>query len=131
MQEVFDYLKECGIFYLATVDGDKPRIRPIGALMVYNDKLYIQTGKIKEMSKQMAANPDIEICACRNGSSWIRVRGRAISDDSVAAKKALLDLYPELRSIYDENDDNTEVLFIENVSAAFFEFGKETRIVKF
>ena len=101
MKKVNDFLKDAGVYYLATVDGDKPRVRPFGTVNIFEDKLYIQTGKVKPVSKQIAANPNVEICAFKDGS-WLRVSGELVLDDRFEAKKSMLDAYPELRRMYDE-----------------------------
>ncbi len=108
-------------YYLATAEGEQPRVRPFGTVNIFEDKLYIQTGKAKPVSKQIAANPKVEICACKNGI-WLRVSGELVEDDRVEARKAMLDAYPNLRGMYDENDDNTQVLYLKNAKATFSSF---------
>ena len=130
MQEVFDYLKKCGTYYLATTDGDQPRVRPFGTVNIYDGKLYIQTGKIKDVSKQMAKNPKIEISA-GDGGTWIRVQAIAVTDDRREAKQSMLDAYPNLQGMYSADDDNTHVLYLKDAIATFSSFGGEPRVVKF
>ena len=130
MQEVYDFLKKCGTYYLATVEGDQPRVRPFGTVAIFEGKLYIQTGKIKPVSKQLHTNPKAEICAFMDGQ-WIRVSGKLIADERVEAKKHMLDDYPQLRGMYNENDDNTEVLYFEDAVAVFSSFGGAPREVRF
>lgn len=130
MKEVYDFLKNCGTYYLATVDGDQPRVRAFGTVDIFEGKLYIQTGKSKPVSKQMAANPKIEICAFKDGK-WLRVSGTVVEDDRVEARKHMLDAYPDLRSMYDENDTNTEVLYLKDVTAVFSSFTEPARTVNF
>lgn len=130
MKEVYDFLKECGTYYLATVDGDKPRVRPFGTVDIFEGKLYIQTGKVKPTSRQIRLNPNVEICAFKDGR-WLRLSGKLVSDDRREAKKHMLDNYPELRGMYSEDDDNTEVLFFENATATFYSFGKPPVTVTF
>lgn len=130
MQEVYDFLKKCGTYYLATVEGDQPRVRPFGTVDIFEGKLYIQTGKIKEVSKQLQKNPNAEICAC-TGDKWLRVAGKLIRDDRVEAKKHMLDNYPQLKSMYSPEDDNTEVLYFEDATATFYSFTEEPRVIKF
>ena len=130
MNTVFDFLKKCETYYLATVEDGAPRVRPFGTVCIYNDKLYIQTGKSKPVYAQLIACPEAEICAF-DGSSWIRLSGRLIPDESVAAKKYMLDQYPMLRNMYDENDGNTEVFYCKNATAVFNSFGKAPEIIKF
>ena len=130
MQRVNDFLKEAGTYYLATVEGNKPKVRPFGTVNIFEGKLYIQTGKSKPVSKQIAANPFVEICAFKDGR-WLRLSGELIEDDRVSAKKAMLDAYPELRSMYDENDGNTEVLYFKNATAVFSSFIAPSETVTF
>lgn len=130
MKKVNDFLKDAGVYYLATVDGDKPRVRPFGTVNIFEDKLYIQTGKVKPVSKQIAANPNVEICAFKDGS-WLRVSGELVLDDRFEAKKSMLDAYPELRRMYDENDGNTAVYYIKNAKATFSSFTTAPSVEEF
>ena len=130
MEEVFEFLKECGTFYLATIDGDKPRVRPFGALNIFEDKLYLQTVKSKNVSKQMQANPHIEISGTIGGR-WIRVEGEVVRDDRYEAKLDMLEHNPELKSLYSADDDNTEVLYLKNAKATFYSFVDAPREVRF
>ena len=130
MQEVFDFLKKCQTYYLATVEGDQPRVRPFGTVNIFDGKLYIQTGKIKNVSKQMMANPKIEICAF-NGQEWIRIQAVAVEDNRVEAKQSLLDSYPSLQSRYSATDPNTQVLYLQDAIAAISSFSGEPKIIKF
>lgn len=130
MKEVFEFLKKAGTYYLATVDGNQPRVRPFGTVAVFEDKLYIQTGKSKDVSKQLQANPKAEICAFQDGV-WLRVSGELIRDDRREAKKYMLDQYPELQSLYSADDDNTEVLYFKNATAVFSSFTAPPRTVTF
>ena len=130
MQRVCDYLKQAKTYYLATVEGDQPRVRPFGTAHIFEDKLYIQTGKIKPTSKQLAANPKAELCACMDGA-WLRVACELVEDDRVEAKKSMLDAYPHLRRMYDENDGNTQVFYLKNAVATFSSFTAPAEIVTF
>ena len=130
MERVCKFLKEAGVFYLATVEGDQPRVRPFGTAHIFEDKLYIQPGKIKPCSKQIQAHPQVAISAFHNGT-WIRIAGELVEDARVEAKKAMLDAYPELRRMYDENDGNTQVFYMKNATATFCAFGKAPEIVEF
>lgn len=121
MKRVYDFLKSAGTYYLATVEGDSPRVRPFGTVNIFEDRLYIQTGKIKAVSKQLAANPKAEICAFSDGK-WLRLSGELVEDDRFEARKSMLDAYPELRGMYDENDGNTQVLYFKNARAVFCSF---------
>lgn len=130
MQKVCDFLKAAGTYYLATVEGDQPRVRPFGTAHIFDGKLYIQTGKAKEVSKQIAANPKCEICAFKDGA-WLRISGELVEDERVEAKKSMLDDYTNLRSMYDENDDNTQVLYLKNATATFCSFTSAPETYKF
>ena len=130
MERVVNFLKEAGTYYLATVEGDQPRVRPFGTSHVFEGKLYIQTGKIKPVSKQLAANPKAEICAFHNGT-WLRIAGELINDDRVEAKKSMLDAAPHLRRMYDENDGNSQVLYFRNATATFYSYTSEPETVTF
>jgi len=130
MEEVYEFLKNCETYYLATVEGDQPRVRPFGTVDIFEGKLYIQTGKIKNVSKQIQANPKVEVCACAGGK-WLRVSGKLVRDDRVEAKKHLLDKYPELQGMYSAEDDNTEVLYFKDATATFYSFTEEPKVIKF
>ena len=130
MEEVYEFLKKCGTFYLATEEGDKPRVRPFGVVNIFEGKLYIQTGKVKNVSKQMQINPNVEICAFTEGR-WVRLEGKVVRDDRYEAKASMLDANPMLKSMYSADDDNTEVLYFENAKATFCSFTEEPRTVEF
>ena len=130
MDEVVQFLKECGTYYLATADGDQPRVRPFGTAHVFEGKLYIQTGKSKDVSHQMLKNPKVEICAFQKGQ-WIRIQALAIEDDRVEARKSMLDAYPNLRDRYDESDGNTQVFYLKDAVATFSSFTAPSRTVNF
>ena len=129
MKEVYDFLKSSDTYYLATVDGDKARVRPFGTVNIFEDKLYIQTGKSKDVFKQIEKNNNVEICAFKDGR-WLRLSGKLVVDDRVEAKKHMLDNYPELRSMYSENDDNTTVLYFEDAKATIYSFTEEPKIIE-
>lgn len=130
MEKVCEFLKEAETYYLATVEGNQPRVRPFGTAHIFEGKLYIQTGKAKSVSKQLADNPRVEICAFKNGK-WVRVAGELVEDDRVEARKSMLDAYPNLRAMYDENDDNTQVFYLKNATATFSSFTSQPEIIKF
>ena len=130
MERICNFLKEAGVYYLATMDGDQPRVRPFGTAHIFEGKLYIQTGKVKPVSKQIAANPKVEISAFKDGM-WIRIAGELVEDDRVEAKKSMLDAYSNLRAMYDENDDNTQVLYFEHGVATFASFSAPAEVVEF
>ncbi len=130
MKEVYEFLKTCGTYYIATTDGDQPRVRPFATALIFENKLYIQTGKVKNVAKQIMKNPKIEICAV-NGGNWIRVEAVAVEDDRTEARQKMLDAYPQLKSMYSADDGNCEVLYLKNATATFYAFGGEPRAVKF
>ena len=118
MLDVYKFLKKADTYYLATVEDGQPRVRPFGTVNIFEGKLYIQTGKEKDVFQQLMANPNAEICGCYKGT-WLRVSGKLIDDNRVEAKKSMLDAYPNLRGRYNENDDNTRVLYFQDAVAVF------------
>lgn len=130
MKRVYDFLKKAETYYLATVEGDRPRVRPFGTVNEFEGRLYIQTGKAKPVSRQLAANPKAEICAF-SGGEWIRISCELVEDDRTEAKKAMLDAYPNLRAMYDENDGNTQVFYMKNATATISSFTAEPVVIKF
>ena len=130
MERVEKFLKEAGTYYLATVEGDQPRVRPFGTAHIIDGKLYIQTGKSKDVSKQIHKNPKVEVCAFKDGQ-WLRVAGELVSDDRREIKQAMLDAYPSLQNMYSADDDNTEVLYFKNAVATFSSFTDAPETIKF
>ena len=132
MEEIYQFIKEkaAGTYFLATADGDQPRVRPFGTIDLFEDKLYIQTGKVKEVSKQIAANPKVEICAF-DGQKWLRVACTLVRDERLEAKTHMLDNYPMLKKMYDAADDNTEVLYMKDAVATFSSFTEAPKVIKF
>ena len=130
MDKVLKFLKDAETYYLATVEGDQPRVRPFGTAHVFEGKLYIQTGKVKDISKQLHQNPKAEICAFKNGE-WLRVSGKLIEDDRNEARQSMLDAYPSLQKMYKADDGNTEVFYFENATAIFSSFTHKPQIIKF
>lgn len=130
MLEVYEFLKKSVTFYLATTEGDQPRVRPFGAVDVFEDKLYIQTGKIKKVSKQMAANPKIEISSMA-GDKWIRIEATVVLDDRIQAQQHMLDSNPTLKSMYAVGDGNTEVWYLKNATATISSFSQEPKVIHF
>ena len=121
MERVCQFLKDAGVYYLATEEGDQPRVRPFGTAHIFEGKLYIQTGKVKPVSKQLAANPKAEICAFANGA-WVRIAGKLLDDDRREVKVAMLEKYPTLKAMYDPDDGNTQVLYFKDAVATFASF---------
>ena len=130
MNEIYEFLKNAQTYYLATVEGDQPRVRPFGTVDLFEGRLYIQTGKVKPVSKQLHTNPKAELCAFMDGK-WVRVAGELEADERVEAKKHMLDAYPMLRKMYDENDGNTEVFYLQDATATFSSFSAKPEIIKF
>ena len=130
MKEAYEFIKNAGVYYLATMEDDQPRVRPFGTVDIFEDKLYIQTGKVKDVSKQIQANPKVEICAFVDGK-WIRVAGTLVRDDRVEPKAHMLDAYPNLKAMYSAEDDNTEVLYFENAVATISSFTEAPKVIKF
>ena len=130
MERAAQFLKEAGTYYLATVEGDQPRVRPFGTAHVFEGKLYIQTGKIKPVSKQLHENPKAEICAFKGGE-WLRLSGELVEDPRPEAKQSMLDAYPSLKRMYSADDGNTEVFYFKNATASFCSFTHKPEIETF
>ena len=130
MEEVWKFLKDCGTYYLATMDDDQPRVRPFGTAEIFEGKLYIQTGKKKDVSKQIQKNPNVEICAFKDGK-WIRITGKLVRDDRYEAKVDMLEKNPSLKRMYSADDDNTEVLYFDKAKAVISSFTEEPKIIRF
>ena len=135
MKRIYDYLKKCQTFYLATVEGNQPRVRAFGAVHIFEGKLYLITGKVKDVSKQIGINPKIEICAIDgnvfSGGSWLRVQAILVNDDRIEAKQSMLDAIPVLKNIYKADDNNTQVLYLKDATATISTFTGEPEIIKF
>ena len=132
MEEVKKFIKECGAYFLATVDGDRPCVRPFGTIEIFEGKLYIQTGKSKNVSKQIQKNGKVQICAMdKSGTKWLRLSGTLVRDDRREPKVHMLENYPELKSMYSPDDDNTEVLYFKDATATFCSFTEAPRTVTF
>lgn len=130
MQKVYDFLRRVGTYYLATVEDGQPRVRPFGTILEFEGRLYIQTGRVKPVSRQLLANPRAELCAF-DGDTWLRVAAELIEDDRVEPRRAMLDAYPNLRAMYDENDGNTQVFYLKNAVATFSSFTAAPETVRF
>ncbi|MDR2366754.1 MAG: pyridoxamine 5'-phosphate oxidase family protein [Deltaproteobacteria bacterium] len=117
MKKVFDFVKNSGYYFLATTEGDQPRVRPFSSLVIFEGKIYFQTGKVKNVSKQIMANPKIEICAYDGKGTWIRIQAVAVEDDRLEAKQAVLDAVPELKTMYSADDGNTQVFYLKDATA--------------
>ena len=130
METVCAFLKKCGVYYLATMEGDQPRVRPFGVSEIIDGKLYFLTGKRKEVSKQMLTNPKIEISATC-GREWIRIEALAIEDDRAAVRQQILDAVPSLKGMYQADDGNCQVFYLKDATATFYSFGVAPSTVKF
>lgn len=130
MEEVYQFLKACGTYYLATMDGDQPRVRPFGTVDLYNGQLTIQTGRTKDVAQQMLANPKVEICAF-DGKHWLRIAAKAVEVPEVAAQEHMLDAYPSLRNRYAAGDGNTMIFALTEAAATFSSFTEPSRTVTF
>lgn len=130
MERIINFLKEADTYYLATIEGDQPRVRPFGTAHLFEGKLYIQTGKVKDVSTQIHANPKVEICVYKNGE-WLRIAGELVEDDRREAKQSMLDAYPSLQKMYSADDGNTEVFYFKNATATFYSFTHEKESVNF
>ena len=130
MKEVLEFLENAQTYFLATSNNNKPYVRPFGTINLFEDRLYIQTGKVKTCYKEMINNPFIEISAFYQGK-WIRVSAEVVPDDRVIAKKAMLDKYPNLRGMYNEMDSNTIVLYLKNATATIYSFTDSPKVIKF
>ena len=130
MEEVYAFLKACGTYYLATVEGDQPRVRPFGTIDLFEGKLYLQTGKVKNVSKQIMANPKVELCAF-DGKQWLRVAATLVEDDRREPKVHMLEQYPELKAMYQPDDGNTQVFYLKDAEATFSSFTTAPRTVHF
>ena len=130
MREVYDFLKKCDTYYLATAEGDQPRVRPFGTVDLFEGRLYFQTGKVKDVARQLKANPKVELCGFADGE-WIRVTGEAVLDERVEAQQHMLDSYPSLQGMYRAGDGNTEVYWIKNGTATISSFVAAPRVITF
>ena len=130
MKEVYEFLKKCGVYYLATVEGDQPRVRPFGTVDIIEDKLYIQTGLVKDVAKQMLANPKVEISAMLE-DKWIRLVAEAVLDERIEAQEHMLAAYPNLQAMYKPGDGNTAVFYLKNATATICSFTEPARSINF
>lgn len=131
MEEVYEFVKSCGFYFIATIDGDQPRVRPFGTVNIFENKLYIQTGHVKRTAQQIKNNPKIEICAYNGTTEWMRIEATLVEDERVEAKRAMLDSYPSLKKMYDAEDDNTAVYFLTKATAYKSSFTAPDKVIKF
>lgn len=130
IEKVYKFLDEAQTYYLATVEGDQPRVRAFGTALLYDGKLYIQTGKIKPVSHQIASNPKVEICTFKDGK-WLRVAGELVNDDDRSVKEAMLEKMPSLKAMYSADDDNMQMLYFKNATATFSSFTEAPETIEF
>ena len=130
MQQVYDFLKKCGTYYLATVEGEQPRVRPFGTVDLFEGKLYLQTGLSKSVAQQLKADPKVELCAF-DGERWLRVAATAVYDDNLEAQKHMLAAYPSLEAMYQPGDGNTAVYYLKDATATFSSFTAAPEVVRF
>lgn len=130
LERVVKFLKDAEVYYLATVEGDQPRVRPFGTAHIFEEKLYIQTGKVKDVSKQLLANPKVEVCAFKDGE-WIRIAGELVEDDRVEARQSMLDAYPSQQGMYAADDGNTQVFYFKNAVTTISSFTHEPEVIRF
>ena len=130
IEKVCQFLEKAGTYYLATVEGDQPRVRPFGTVLLYEGKLYIQTGKVKPVSRQIAVNPKVEITAF-DGEKWIRIAGELVNDDRREPKVAMLEKMPSLAAMYDPDDGNMQMLYFKNAIATISSFTAAPEEIRF
>ena len=130
MQEVYEFLKKCGTYYLATLEGDQPRVRPFGTIDLFEGRLTIQTGKVKSVSRQMLAHPQVELCAF-DGERWLRVAAKAVEVPEIEAQRHMLEAYPNLQNAYAPGDGNTMIFALTQATATFSSFTAPSRTVTF
>ena len=131
IEKVYYYLADAKTYFLATVDGNKPRVRPFGTILLDDGKLYIQTGKVKAVSKQISENPFVEISACMNNGTWIRIEAELVEDDSRDVKCKMLEQMPTLKAMYSADDDNMQMFYLKNATASICSFTAEPEVITF
>lgn len=130
VEEVCAFLKNAGVYYLATVEDGAPRVRPFGTVNLYDGKLYIQTGKKKSVADQLKANGRVEISAMV-GDCWIRLAATAVLDPDIEAQRSMLAAYPSLAALYTPGDGNTEVYYLTDAKADICSFSAPERTITF
>ena len=130
MEEVLEFLKKCGTYYLATEEGGQPRVRPFGTIDLFDGRLTIQTGRKKDVSRQILANPRVELCAF-DGERWLRLAATAVEDPRIEAQAHMLEAYPSLQAMYQPGDGNTQIFALTEVTATFSSFTEAPRTVTF
>ncbi len=130
MERTAKFLQEAENYFIATIDNDKPRVRPFSTVLVYDGKLYINTGKDKNVSKQIHANPNVEICAL-NGPQWLRVSATLVEDPRLEVKQAMFDAYKTLQELFSVESENTEVFYLKDAVATFYSVTREPEVETF
>lgn len=130
MEKVCEFLQKAHVFYVATIEGNQPRVRPFGIAHIIDGKLCVMTGKKKPVSKQISANPNVEVCACID-NEWVRIEGKLIEDDRIETRQAMLDAYPFMKKTYAADDGNMQVLYFKDATATFDSFNGEHEVIKF
>ena len=130
MKEVYEFLKKCETYFLATAEGDQPRVRPFGTVDIFEGRLYIQTGKIKNVSKQMMANHKVELCGM-SGGKWIRVEAVAVEDDRLEPREHMLAAFPSLQGMYKADDGNCQVFYLKDATATIYSFTDAPEVIRF
>ena len=130
MEEVLEFLKKCGTYYLATVEGGQPRVRPFGTIDLFDGRLTIQTGRKKDGARQILANPKVELCAF-DGERWLRLAAAAVEDPRIEAQAHMLEAYPSLQAMYQPGDGNTQIFALTEVTATFSSFTEAPRTLTF
>ncbi len=131
MSKVYDFLKDTGTFYYATVEDNKPIMRPFGFLMEFEGKLYVGMGKHKNCFKQTIANPNISICACNPKRQWIRISGKAVADDRPEALANVFEVAPNMKNLYNETTGQVLGIFYLEDAAAEIVVGQDKEVIKF
>ncbi|MDR0435233.1 MAG: pyridoxamine 5'-phosphate oxidase family protein [Propionibacteriaceae bacterium] len=130
MQEVVEFLKQCKYYFLGTVDGDTPRMRPFGTAHIIDGRLCFQTGRKKPVAQQILSNPNVCICAY-DGDAWLRINAKALPDDRVETQLAMLEAYPQLKSMYAAGDGNTQIFYLSDATATYYGFGMTEKVITF
>lgn len=131
MNEVYEFLKESGTFFVATTEGNQPRVRPFGVVDLFEGRLYIQTGKVKKVFAQMQKNPKVELCAMGQNGTWMRVEAAVVRDDRIEARQHMLDANPSLKNMYAADDGNCEVLYLRDATATIYSFTDKPKTIRF
>ncbi len=131
VKEVLQFLEDSKVFYVSTVEGDKPRVRPFSGIHEFEGRLYMPTSNKKKVFAQMMKNPHVEICSMAHGK-WIRIEAEIVCDHSLEARKSMMDHYgEELASMYSLDDGKFEVVYLNNTKATIYSFAEEPVVIEF